>query len=259
MFGETPSCFLLLPASERDSGAVSFDAEVAYERIKYSNPESSFDQRLERVKYDIRSSPNESTGCTPFSLLMNRNMRTTLPSLSSSSAPTMPKRDLEKKYSQKQVRRPKTYSVGDPVYVKKGNRWGESVVVVDRKGHSTYLIKYSNGRLATFNKFNMKPRYDDDTECLLDAFERQLRVSEEDSSGDGVLGSRGSSRQDERSAEAAVHANAEDEEIRRPLPASVDRRSNTPRGRLTGSGPYVPRRGSRRRQQPVWLKDFVSQ
>lgn len=126
-------------------------------KINYSNPESTFDQQLQRALFDIRSSHNESTGSSPFSLFMGRDMRTTLTSLTKESSPSVPKRDLESRYSRKKGR-VVIYKPGDNVYVRTIDRRGRAAIVIRQIGSFSYEVRFPNGRTAIYNQRNMKSR-----------------------------------------------------------------------------------------------------
>lgn len=128
-------------------------------RIKLSHPQSLFEERLQRVLLDIRSSPSESTGETPAYCFMGRTIRTTLPSLDTAPAPTYSKSDLRSKYERKKGVQ-KAFGVGTLVWTRQeGKIFSKAGKVTRVLGPYTYEITFPNAK-AIYNQRNKKIRSD---------------------------------------------------------------------------------------------------
>ena len=227
-------------------------------RMKYSFPDTTFEQRLQRSLYDVRSSPSESTGETPFFRLMGRDMRTTLPSLSVGQ-PSMPKRDLDALYSSKKgiIR---SFQPGDPIYVRRGDVWGDAAVVHAKVGPCTYKIRFTNGRIAVYNQNNIKYRnadHDDDIDARIEAYEQAHRQNrtEPDSAPEKqekaslLTSSPSTSNKDWSLSRQPDDGNDYGARASRDRQAGVSRQ---PRDET------IPRRrGTRMRRKPAWLEECV--
>ena len=111
---------------------------------------------VDKILYDIRSTPNSSTGKTPFSMFFGRPMQTKFSLLNSELSPTSSKQDLAQLYSKKQGRVVE-YKVGDEIYYRKGNgdTFSHPGVVTKISPNNAYEI--NNGRI--YNQFHLKRRF----------------------------------------------------------------------------------------------------
>jgi hypothetical protein len=129
-------------------------------RIKSEFPRKSLQACLYRILFDIRSTPNEVTGQTPFFLLTGRVMRTKISTLQVRGLPnrvTVPPKDISKFYNAKKTTL-KKYPVGTNVLVRRGagSKFSHQGVISEVINPTTYRIKFPSGREATYNQFHMK-------------------------------------------------------------------------------------------------------
>ena len=119
-------------------------------------------QIISHVLFEIRSSPNDVTGMTPFERFCGRPMRTKLSLLAESlkSAISSP-RNMEKEYANKFQGREVRYKVGDLVYFQKGQgdafRFEGSILEV--LPNHAYRIKTREGYLRIYNQSHLKRRF----------------------------------------------------------------------------------------------------
>lgn len=129
-------------------------------RIKSECPRKGLQSCLHKVLFDIRSTPNEVTGQSPFFLLTGRVMRTRISNLQVRGLPNqvaVPPKDISKYYdSKKSVL--KKYSVGTSVLVRRGagNKFTQQGVITRVVNPTTYRIKFPSGHEATYNQFHLK-------------------------------------------------------------------------------------------------------
>lgn len=119
-----------------------------------------FDAAVDQVLYDIRSSPSDVTGETPFSRLFNRPMSTKLSCLNGvPRSPNCRNRDVQSEYA-KRYSRSRIYEDGQRVLIRKGD--GKPFIhegeVCRQVGRYTYLVRLG-GRIVCYNQRNMKPLY----------------------------------------------------------------------------------------------------
>ena len=119
----------------------------------------SLESAIDQVLYDIRSSPSDITGETPYFRLFGRPMSTKLSRVNDcSNAPVMRKRFVKAEYAKRWSSVDKNYQPGEHVLVRKGDGHAfEYRGLVKRKlGKYTYLICL-NGRDVKYNQRNLKP------------------------------------------------------------------------------------------------------
>ena len=129
-------------------------------RIKSEFPRKTLQACLYQILFDIRSTPNEVTGQTPFFLLTGRVMRTRISTLQVRGLPnrvTVPPKDISKFYNSKKTTL-KKYPVGTKVLVRRGagEKFTLQGLIVKVINPTTYRIKFPSGREATFNQFHLK-------------------------------------------------------------------------------------------------------
>ena len=175
----------------------------------------------------------------------------------------MPKRDLDSLYASKKgiVR---SFHPGDPVYVRRGDAWGDAAVVHSKLGPSTYKIKFTNGRIAVFNQNNIKYRnagFDDEAEARIEAYEQVHQSQRTFTHGNET--SPDTSWQRLRSAPTSPETSQLRNETTFPSenaqPSTGDSSLPTT-GDGSGDGPVnqgSQRRSTRSRRKPAWLKDYV--
>ena len=115
---------------------------------------------IEKVLYDLRSSPHEVTGATPYEKMFGRPMRTKLSqiTLHDQSPSTVP-RDIEADYSKRFVPREVQYQAGDQVLCRKGRTekfFTHPAEISKRVGRGAYQVKLPNGYFRVYNQCNLK-------------------------------------------------------------------------------------------------------
>lgn len=123
------------------------------------NSKVSLESAIDQVLYDIRSSPNDITGETPFMRLFNRPMSTKLAQLNDQdAAPVMRKRNVDSEYAKRWASKDKNYKPGQSVLVRKGDRQPFDVQGIIKRtiGKYTYVVEI-NGREVRYNQRNLKP------------------------------------------------------------------------------------------------------
>ena len=147
------------------------------------------EEAITQVMGDIRSSPHEMTGETPFHRLFGRQMRTKLSLLqvgtSPEKGPAVPARDATAEYirkSRKAVHR--TYKVGDTVAFRTGMKqpFTGRGTILKRLSNRTYEVQIHAGqgeRIAKYNKFHLKP--------INDTLSADSELDEQEAAYDAVL------------------------------------------------------------------------
>lgn len=125
--------------------------------------DTTFETALDRSLFDIRSTPNAMTGCTPAKLFLGREVRTTL-SLLSQQAPATSRRFPAQEYAAAKSTKCSEFDPGDRVYFRKGSGpFTHLGRIIGRKGPYTYnLLDLNIGRERTYNVRDLKPRFTDD-------------------------------------------------------------------------------------------------
>ena len=148
------------PQSNSTVERLHFTIKNRLARIKSEFPRKSLQACLYQILFDIRSTPNEVTGQTPFFLLTGRVMRTRISVLQVRGHPnrvTVPPKDISKFYGSKKVTL-KKYPVGTNVLVRRGvgNKFTQQGIITKVINPTTYRIKFPSGREATYNQFHLK-------------------------------------------------------------------------------------------------------
>ena len=125
----------------------------------------TWDVALDRVLYDIRSSPNAVTGETPFQRFFGRPMRTKFAALCENpnrveAAP----RDIRQEYIHlRKKKREKEYAVGDKVFFRKRSGSGFNNLGVIKKvcRNSSYVVTTDKGYHRVYNQANLKRSHQD--------------------------------------------------------------------------------------------------
>jgi len=132
-------------------------------RITYSQS-VSFEAAIDKVTFDIRSTPNAMTGETPFYRFFSRPMRTKLSLLSECTASSS-SRNASKEYANKYTGRVVSYKVNDRIFYRKGygtlfNGKGKIIGVA---GKNSYKILTENNLTRVYNQCDLKRRYENNT------------------------------------------------------------------------------------------------
>ena len=115
---------------------------------------------IDRVLFDIRSSPSSAFGETPFYRLFNRPMRTEISSLSfdgvSPSSSPVNRRKVYNYLNRRRKARCVRYSRGDSVLARrgKGEPFTIPATVVKRAGRGSWLLDTPSGK-RVYNQFNL--------------------------------------------------------------------------------------------------------
>lgn len=145
------------------------------------HPGVPFAKALDRALFDIRSTPNAMTGCTPASRFLGRELRTTLQLLDLQPKPTTSPRDAASEYSQRHSTRCPPFQVGDKILFRKGRKGvflNEGTVRKQISEYAYVISESTSGRDRVYNRVDMKRRpnnFTPDLESLdaaHDAFER---------------------------------------------------------------------------------------
>ena len=118
---------------------------------------------INKVLFDIRSTPHSVTGETPFQRFFNRPMRTKLTSLANDPLPSVaPTRDVTAEYSKMYMGRNIQYSPGDLVFVRqgKGNPFELKAKVIKSLQNNSYLLQTNTGLMRKYNQCDLKCRFD---------------------------------------------------------------------------------------------------
>lgn len=161
-------------------------------RIRLNSP-IPLSEALHTVLLDIRSTPNDVTGETPFWRFFNRPMRTKLSLLSVSddeNGPTSRPRDVVAEYSQRG--REKTYHEDDFVLARKGDGqpFNTPGKIMRRVGRYTYEV-FINGRRRRYNQRNLKPSSEPPMNDDFSAYEAVDEVARETTPADNVISTHG--------------------------------------------------------------------
>lgn len=124
------------------------------------NSDVPFDTAIDQVLYDIRSSPNDVTGVTPFFRLFHRPMPTKLSRLHDTlKSSSYRDRNVKNEYA-KRFSRSRSYEDGQRVLFRKGE--GKPFIhegeIQRQVGKYTYLVSV-DGRAVRYNQRNIKPLY----------------------------------------------------------------------------------------------------
>ena len=121
---------------------------------------------IDKVLFDIRSTPNSMTGDTPFFRFFSRRMRTKLSLLSQSEVSTSP-RNAVKEYRNKFRGRLVSYQPNDLVYYRKGagQLFSGKAKILDVVGKNAYEILTDNNLVRVYNQCDLKPRCDQSHDC----------------------------------------------------------------------------------------------
>ena len=115
---------------------------------------------IEKVLYDLRSSPHEVTGVTPYERMFGRPMRTKLSQLTDHEhSPSTVPRDIKADYRKRFVPREVQYHTGDKVFCRKGRTekfFTHPAEIQKRVGRGAYQVKLPNGYLRVYNQCNLK-------------------------------------------------------------------------------------------------------
>lgn len=126
---------------------------------KIMETKNDFRESLNIVLRDIRSTPNEVTGETPFYKFFGRSMKTKLSRLAITDdlRPTCCKRNIVSEYSKRGGCK-KSYNAGDTVFLRKGDKTCfKTVGVVSKQiGPFTYEVNI-DGYIRKYNQRHMKP------------------------------------------------------------------------------------------------------
>jgi len=128
-------------------------------KIRTEHPQVPLDLAITTVLLEIRSTPNETSGKTPFYLLFGHGMRTRMSAL----VPTDSFRTAEMQPRRADYSNHRTinrnYRCGDRVLVRrgKGKPFVHRGTINQRKGSYTFLIKFDSGHNSVVNQFHMKP------------------------------------------------------------------------------------------------------
>ena len=90
-------------------------------KMKLSNPDVSFERRLQKALYDMRGTFNESTGETPVKRFLGREMRSLL--AVHTKLIKVPARSLSERYARKKGGS-REYEVGQKIYTRRGRGSG---------------------------------------------------------------------------------------------------------------------------------------
>ena len=127
-------------------------------KIRAEHPQAPLELAVATVLFEVRSTPNEISGCSPFERLFGRPMRTQLSVLvPSGDEPATRMKPRKVDYSlRKGVER--NYSAGDQVLVRrgKGQPFHYKGRVLHGKGQHTFLIEFDSGRKAVVNQYHLK-------------------------------------------------------------------------------------------------------
>ncbi len=134
-------------------------------KMKLSNPDVSFERRLQKALYDMRGTFNESTGETPVKRFLGREMRSLL--AVHTKLVKVPARSLSERYARKKGGS-REYEVGQKIYTRRGRGSGydQEAEVLERLGGSTYRVMFPGGRSVVYNKTNMKPRWKEEERTM---------------------------------------------------------------------------------------------
>lgn len=162
---------LYYPRANSTVERLHFTLKNRLKKIKTSNPTTPLLLALQTVLRDIRSTPNDVTGETPFQRFFNRPMQVDLSRLSVSDnnqGPTSCSRNVRREYAKKWSISDRNYQLGDYVLVRKGDKAPFSVPgrISGRVGKYTYDVTI-NGDLKRYNQRNLKPCVDPPNEEAL--------------------------------------------------------------------------------------------
>ena len=115
---------------------------------------------IDKVLYDLRSSPHEVTGATPFARMFGRSMRTKLSQITvHDSSPSTVPRDLTTDYRNRFVPREVQYQPGERVLCRKGRTekfFTHPAEIQRRVGRGAYEVRVPNGQTRVYNQCNLK-------------------------------------------------------------------------------------------------------
>jgi transposase InsO family protein len=137
-------------------------------KISYGK-EIILEDAINRVLYDIRSTPNDVSGATPYSRMFGKPMRTTWANLQHSThAPISVPRKAQVEYNKVSEFRIKDYKIGDHVFVKKGQHekgFQHPAVITNKKSAGVYEIEFNNGMKRVYNQRMIKPTTNNTTDA----------------------------------------------------------------------------------------------
>ena len=121
----------------------------------------SLQAAIDKVLFDIRSTPNAITGDTPFFRLFSRNMRTKL-SLLTKSDVFSASRDASKEYRNKYLGRIVQYYPNDFIFYRKGagQLFSGRGKIIRSAGKNAYEILTENNLTRVYNQCDLKRRYE---------------------------------------------------------------------------------------------------
>ena len=134
-------------------------------RLNFDSHNLPLEATLDKILYDIRSTPNAVTGETPYKRLFGRPMRTKFSELSlEPSSPVCPPRQVHLEYA-KQIRsKVLAYQPGDLVFFRKckGNPYIGEGIILNVAGTNSFRLKTNDGLVRTYNQCDIKPRFEHD-------------------------------------------------------------------------------------------------
>ena len=139
-------------------------------------------QALLTVLTDIRSTPNDVTGVTPFQRFFGRPMQTKLSKLAISddnTGPSCKPRNVIAEYSNKWSCNDRNYQIGDFVLIRKGDGKPFNVPgqISGRVGRYTYEVMIGT-RKCRYNQRNLKPSFQAPTPSDDDALKAYVSTGE---------------------------------------------------------------------------------
>jgi transposase InsO family protein len=121
---------------------------------------TNLNDAIQQSMFNIRNTPNQSTGKTPFAMFYNRHMPTRWRNISE-AAVTSTRRNLEEAYQRKNERRGNKmleFEAGESVLIRRGTRepFDLPATVLHMKGYGAWLVEHPNGRKQVVNQRFMK-------------------------------------------------------------------------------------------------------
>ena len=123
---------------------------------------------VDKILFDIRSTPNSTTGETPFFRFFGRIMQTKFSKINPHRAPTASPHNVSHSYAKKRSHVVK-YNIGDKIYYRKGIRdtFRHPGVITKICPNNAYEI--SNDRI--YNQFHLKRRFKDNDSAWQNAYD----------------------------------------------------------------------------------------
>jgi hypothetical protein len=128
-------------------------------KTREDNPQIPLLVVLPEVMMDMRATPNEATGETPFYRLCGREMRNKLSSIKQPARVDMAKRSNAARYAQRQGRQSR-YQMGDKVWMRKGKNdlFSHPAVIKYAINNGSYKVMLENGNQRVVNQYHLQPR-----------------------------------------------------------------------------------------------------